>query len=87
MDMKDLELKSVTKTDVRFLYNQLKEREKIITIHEKEILDTGGGIKNIIPHINSNNLLVVNCDVIFQLDIFHFFHDKKPLKKNQYYND
>ena len=45
--------------------NQLKEREKIITIYEKEILDTGGGIKNIIPHINSNNLLVVNSDVFW----------------------
>ena len=45
--------------------NQLKERKKIITIHEKEILDTGGGIKNIIPHINSNNLLVVNSDVFW----------------------
>ena len=45
--------------------NQLKERKKIITIYEKEILDTGGGIKNIIPHINSNNLLVVNSDVFW----------------------
>ena len=42
-----------------------KEREKIITVYEKEILDTGGGIKNIIPHINSNNLLVVNSDVFW----------------------
>ena len=40
-----------------------KERKKIITVYEKEILDTGGGIKNIIPYINSNNLLVINSDV------------------------
>ena len=50
--------------------NQLKEREKIITIYEKEILDTGGGIKNIIPHINSNNLLVVNSDIFSNCCIF-----------------
>ncbi len=42
-----------------------KERKKIIMIYEKEILDTGGGIKNIIPHINDNNLLVINSDVFW----------------------
>ena len=33
--MEDLELKSVTKTDVRFLYNQLKERDPKINISHK----------------------------------------------------
>ena len=37
MDMKDLELKSVTKTDVRFLYNQLKERDSKINISHKRM--------------------------------------------------
>ena len=32
MKMEDLELKSVTKTDVRFLYNQLKETDPKINI-------------------------------------------------------
>ena len=35
MNMEDLELKSVTKTDVRFLYNQLKERDPKINISHK----------------------------------------------------
>ena len=45
--------------------NKSKVKEKIIMIYEKEILDTGGGIKNIIHHINANNLLVVNSDVFW----------------------
>ncbi|MDC0037168.1 nucleotidyltransferase family protein [Alphaproteobacteria bacterium] len=58
--------------NTHYLNNQIesfidksKEREKIITVYEKEILDTGGGIKNIIPHINSKNLLVINSDVFW----------------------
>ena len=35
--MEDLELKSVTKTDVRFLYNQLKERDPKINISHKRM--------------------------------------------------
>ena len=37
MNMEDLELKSVTKTDVRFLYNQLKERDPKINISHKRM--------------------------------------------------
>ena len=58
--------------NTHYLNNQIesfiakfKERKKIITVYEKEILDTGGGIKNIIPYINSNNLLVINSDVFW----------------------
>tara|TARA_E500000331_G_scaffold221983_1_gene212576 strand:+ start:928 stop:1338 length:411 start_codon:yes stop_codon:yes gene_type:complete len=35
--MEELELKSVTKTDVRFLYNQLKERDPKINISHKKM--------------------------------------------------
>ena len=37
MNMEELELKSVTKTDVRFLYNQLKERDPKINISHKKM--------------------------------------------------
>ena len=37
MNMEDLELKSVTKTDVRLLYNQLKERDPKINISHKRM--------------------------------------------------
>lgn len=37
MDIQDLELKNVTKTDIRFLYNQLKERDPKINISHKKM--------------------------------------------------
>ena len=37
MNMEELELKSVTKTDVRFLYTQLKERDPKINISHKKM--------------------------------------------------
>ena len=37
MDIQDLELKNVTKADVRFLYNQLKERDPKINISHKKM--------------------------------------------------
>ena len=37
MNMEELELKSVTKKDVRFLYNQLKERDPKINISHKKM--------------------------------------------------
>ena len=58
--------------NTHYLNNQIKSfidkskvKEKIIMTYEKQIVDTGGGIKNIIPHINANNLLVVNSDVFW----------------------
>ena len=47
----------------------IKERgptDDIILIHEKEILDTGGGVKNAIPHFINNNLLIINCDIFWR---------------------
>ena len=37
MNMEELELKSVTKSDVRFLYTQLKERDPKINISHKKM--------------------------------------------------
>tara|TARA_B100001540_G_scaffold172236_1_gene152042 strand:+ start:189 stop:605 length:417 start_codon:yes stop_codon:yes gene_type:complete len=37
MDIQDLELKNVTKADIRFLYNQLKERDPKINISHKKM--------------------------------------------------
>ena len=47
----------------------IKERESIddiILINEKVILDTGGGVKNAIPHLTNNNLLITNCDIFWR---------------------
>ena len=40
--------------------------DDIILIYEKEILDTGGGVKNAIPHFTNNNLLIINCDIFWR---------------------
>ena len=37
MDVEDLEFKIVTKADIRFLYNQLKERDSKINISHKKM--------------------------------------------------
>jgi hypothetical protein len=37
MDNSNIKLRSVTKSDIRFLYNQLKERDSIINISHKEL--------------------------------------------------
>ena len=47
----------------------IKKREfldNITLIHEKEILETGGGVKNAIPKFTNNNLLIINCDIFWR---------------------
>ena len=47
----------------------IKQRElkdNIILIHEKNILDTGGAVKNAIPHFINNHLLIINSDIFWQ---------------------
>ena len=47
----------------------IKERESIddiILIYEKKILDTGGAVKNAIPHFTNDNLLIINCDIFWR---------------------
>ena len=49
--------------------NFIKEKNKgdfIQTIYEKEILDTGGGVKNALPYFKNNNIVVINSDVYWQ---------------------
>tara|TARA_Y100001970_G_scaffold256904_1_gene335070 strand:- start:494 stop:1195 length:702 start_codon:yes stop_codon:yes gene_type:complete len=49
--------------------NFIKEKNKgnfIQTIYEKEILDTGGGVKNALPYFKNNNIVVINSDVFWQ---------------------
>ena len=47
----------------------IKKREDnkmIKLVYEQEILDTGGGVKNIIPYVNNENLIIINSDVFWQ---------------------
>ena len=40
-------------------------KDNITLIHEKEILNTGGGVKNAIPFLKNKNLLIINSDVLW----------------------
>ena len=40
------------------LINKRKDKKKIILLYEKEILDTGGGVKNAFSVIKNDNLLI-----------------------------
>lgn len=53
--------------------------KKIITlIYENDILDTGGGVKNILPYIKNKNLIVSNSDIFWQKE--NLLDAKKLLK-------
>lgn len=46
---------------------------KIVFVNEPELLDTGGGLKNILPLIGpENDILVYNGDIFWEGDIFKF---------------
>ena len=58
--------------NTHYLYKQLDDYinlnfsdKNIKTIHEPEILDTGGGIKNAIEFFDNKNFLVTNCDIMW----------------------
>ena len=55
------------------------KKSHIILKNEKILLDTGGGIKNIIKELDNNLLLVINSDMLWQK---HNYHDLKNLIKN-----
>ncbi|OVE80018.1 hypothetical protein BVY02_01625, partial [bacterium J17] len=38
---------------------------EIVVVHESEILDTGGAIKNILPELRFEQLLTINSDIPF----------------------
>lgn len=45
-------------------------------VHEEELLDTGGGLKNILTYIkNAKSLLIYNADILFYGDISKFIED------------
>lgn len=46
-----------------------KDRKNIIIVNEKNRLETGGGLKNALPLLNSKNIISVNSDVILQYKI------------------
>ena len=45
-------------------------KENIIISYEKELLDTGGGVKNAIPFFASNEVLILNSDICWSLNNF-----------------
>ncbi len=47
---------------------KIDNSKDITLIYEKEILDTGGGIKNAINHFENNNLIVINSDIFWRKD-------------------
>jgi len=46
--------------------NQRKDIVNIKLVYEKEILDTGGAVKNATPYFKNNNLLIVNSDIFWR---------------------
>ena len=45
-------------------------KENIFISYEKELLDTGGGVKNALPLFNNNEALILNSDIFWQQDNF-----------------
>ena len=77
--------------------NTMQKNDDIILIFEKEILDTGGGVKNAIPYFKYKNILIINSDVYWRHEnlfdakkiIISYFHKQKPFlllvnKNNSY---
>ena len=50
----------------------------IVFSHEKNILGTGGGIKNAIKHFNQDDFLVINSDIYSDLDYSYFNNFSSP---------
>lgn len=51
---------------IQKLISLRKSQNNITLIYEKEILDTGGGVKNAIPRFNNNNILIINSDIFWR---------------------
>ena len=60
--------------------------DNITLIYEKEILDTGGGVKNAINYTDKKNIIIVNSDIYWtkenmndvKIFIESFYKNKKP---------
>jgi len=64
----------------KFVISQLRNIEKkIIFLHEKKPLNTAGGLSLLKPHTITNDLLILNSDILTNLDFekFYNFHIKK----------
>ena len=64
------------------IYNFIKNnysKENIFISYEKELLDTGGGVKNALPLFKDNEALILNSDIFWQQDNFQ---DVKNLINN-----
>lgn len=59
-----------------------ESKENITLINEKEILETGGGVKNAISLFNNDNLLIVNSDVFWQKENLNDAHSLIGSYKN-----
>lgn len=66
-----------------FLGDGSKWGLELVLVEESELLDTGGGIKNIEPFLRHENLVCINSDIILGLDfsltnLLSFHQDNKP---------
>ncbi|KPA10150.1 Aminoglycoside phosphotransferase [Candidatus Magnetomorum sp. HK-1] len=59
-----------------FIHNQ-KYSVPIRLYYEPEILGTGGGIKNLLSHVQSFPVLIVNSDIVTDLDFKNLFETHK----------
>tara|TARA_B100000315_G_scaffold173880_1_gene162335 strand:+ start:285 stop:989 length:705 start_codon:yes stop_codon:yes gene_type:complete len=57
----------------KMIYDFIKSnyaRKNIIITYEKELLDTGGGVKNALPFFQNNNVLILNSDIFWKPENF-----------------
>ena len=59
--------------------NQRMDKNLIKVIYEKDILDTGGAVKNAIPYFNNQNIIIINSDIFW---IEENIIDAKKIIKN-----
>ena len=51
---------------VELFLKKINQKNDISLVYEKEILDTGGGIKNITQFLDQKNLLIINSDIFWR---------------------
>lgn len=63
---------------INFLEKQKNEFDEIIISNERELLDTGGGIKNASIYFDNSPILIHNVDIISNIDLKTFwdFHKR-----------
>jgi len=65
-------------TDMHQFIHQQHYAVPVHLCHESEILGTGGGIKNMLNHVQSFPVLIVNSDIVTNID----FHDIFDIHQN-----